>query len=123
VLTAAARERQEAKVERVTVERTVEEERRLFEAEVLARANQAIAEVDHPHRRTGFHYEWARVAQCMQWVRFRVCFLAVAAVCRACCEYVAVSWARLCSVLFMCACVACVGVCVAFNLCAARCLQ
>jgi hypothetical protein len=45
VLTASARERQDAKVQRVTVELTVEEERRQFEADVLERASEAISEV------------------------------------------------------------------------------
>ena len=45
MLTASARERQDAKVQRVTVELTVEEERRQFEADVMERASEAIAEV------------------------------------------------------------------------------
>ena len=45
MLTASARERQDAKVQRVTVELTVEEERRQFEADVLERASEAISEV------------------------------------------------------------------------------
>ena len=46
VLTSAAKERQEAKAEKVTVARTVEEERRVFEQTVLERVNESIAEVD-----------------------------------------------------------------------------
>jgi hypothetical protein len=45
VLTASARERQDAKVQRVTVELTVEEERRQFEADLMERASEAIQEV------------------------------------------------------------------------------